>query len=459
MQSNVHANFEKLDAFLSKWCCDLNKLGLPQQSLNAVYKLCGNLINELGQISENLVSRDDPSYAKYLIKLAADHAHTKISSFDSTYKYEKQLNENPLYVKPQAKAVGTRYEMQRDKLTNVAVPRLIQSSMQYISLIDTLKALFTRNDFREAFFEHNREKCSVKHAGRFVDFCCGELYKKCELYQNNRYTIQIQIAYDDFEPCNALSSKANMHKICGVYFSVKNMPPKYLSQLKNIFVLCLCNADDLKTANTDFNDIWSLVVKEVKFLEEIGIELSDKTVIKGSISFLTCDNLGFHIAMGLAQSFNCSYNCRICTCTKEEGQQMIKEDLAKLRTREQYAKQIEVIKNSTKVDYKESVGVRYFCQLNELKYFHIFENLSLDLMHDIPEGTMKYALKGFFEILIDKKVFSEDDLVKICQYYDYGKLNSANIPSNLMLKSSNLNQNASQMSLSEFAIHFERISK
>lgn len=75
--------------------------------------------------------------------------------------------------------------------------------------------------------------------GKFVNFCCGELFKSIQLFQANPDSLQLQIGYDDFEPCNPLASKSNRHKICAVYFSVQNFPVKYLSKCKSVFVVAL----------------------------------------------------------------------------------------------------------------------------------------------------------------------------------------------------------------------------
>lgn len=117
--------------------------------------------------------------------------------------------------------------------------------------------------------------------------------------------MQIQIYQDDFEPCNPLGSKATIHKLCGVYFCIRNMPNN--SKLNSIYLIALRNSDDLKTKETDLNDIWRLVVEEIKYLETIGICVRDGLNLKGTLAMVCGDNLGLNKALGFGESFSANY--------------------------------------------------------------------------------------------------------------------------------------------------------
>lgn len=189
----------------------------------------------------------------------------KLSKFSTVYKRNRKYNNNPLFVSPQEKAIGTRWEMIPDKENSKSTPRLIQSSFQYVSIIETIRSLFLREDFKRAFQYNNIEKNHSCKSGEYTDFCCGNVFKNNELYQKHPNSLQIQIATDDFEVCNPLSSKASVHKICAVYFVIRNMPN--LSNVKNINLICLCNSNDLKSKQTDFNNLWKIIVEEIKYLD------------------------------------------------------------------------------------------------------------------------------------------------------------------------------------------------
>lgn len=65
-------------------------------------------------------------------------------------------------------------------------------------------------------------------------------------------------------------------------------------------------------------------------------------------------------------------------------------------------------------------------------------------MHDLNEGVIPFLLKKLFTHCISNKVFTENQITKIIQFYDFGTLNSKNKPSKLMLEKANVGQNGAQ---------------
>lgn len=443
-KSKLAQIFEEADCQIQQLSSEIISLGLSQKQSNAVFTLCISLIAKNNYINTQMFKNNVVMKPEEICTLTADFITDKLSCFKTTYKYKATVARNSLFVPPQQKILGTRFEMKRIKAENIAVPKVIQSKMQYISIIETITSLFQRQDFRDAFFTHNKNGKHQCTDGVYTDFCCGNLYKKNGLFQRNDVCLQIQISADDFELCCPLKSKANIHKICGVYFTIRNLPAQYLSQVNNIFLLALCYSDDLKNKQCDFNNIWRLIVDEIKILEGDGVKLQCGTAIKGSISFCTFDNLGAHVSLGFANSFSCKYNCRFCENSSVEYQDIYDESQCRMRTKENYEQRIESIKSLTKIDYKVTCGIKSYCELNKLQYYHIIENKSIDIMHDINEGVIPKCMHIFFSKLLTLKLFNEKQLVQKIQYFDFGEMYQKNIPSILVLSKENLGQNATQ---------------
>lgn len=342
-------------------------------------------------------------------------------------------------------AIGTRFESIKKKVSKSAVPFRLQCHFSYVSILDTLRSLFSNVEFLRTYlefnkFEGNGHKCT---RGEYINFCCGSLYQSSALYKERPENIQIQIYQDDFEVCVPIGSKATLHKMCGVYFTIQNWPNN--SKLNHIYLIALCNTDDLKSKSTDFNDIWRIVAREIKILESDGVVISDSMKIRGSITTICADNAGANTCLGFAESFSASYYCRICELPKKVCQRVCSEHKNELRTLEKYEKCLEIVRSSTKVDYTQTKGLRMACVLNEISNFHVTKNYCIDIMHDLTEGVMPFALKHIFNFCLEKKIVSGSALAAITQFHDFGVLNKKNIPSVLLLDKHNLNQNASQM--------------
>lgn len=144
--------------------------------------------------------------------------------------------------------------------------------------------------------------------------------------------------------------------------------------------------------------------------------------------------------------FNCNstYYCRICELSKDECQKATKDDLTKYRTKESYAIALDIIETSTEVDLKETKGIARYCVLNDLNFFHMYDNFNVDIMHDMCEGVIPFLHQNLFNYCIDSKMISEYELKNYVFCHDYGHLNSRNIPSPICITRSNLGQNASQ---------------
>lgn len=190
-----------------------------------------------------------------------------------------------------------------------------------------------------------------------------------------------------------------------IYFIVRNFPPKFVSQLKNIQLVLLCNSDVI--THNDCNAILEHLVQEIKSLEIEGIEINNELILKGSLVQVSFDNLGGNIMFGYVQCFTSTFFCRICYCDSKECSESTREMTKKIRTKNHYNEQIakvdHLLKSGSKVDSKVTFGLKEYCCLNELNHYHIIDNRSQDIMHDIYEGAMPLTLRTLFSYCSQKK--------------------------------------------------------
>lgn len=294
---------------------------------------------------------------------------------------------------------------------------------------NTIDISIRRTDFRNVYLYGDASDNDDKSTpGVYAAFSDGEIYGNSEFYATNPNALQINIGTDDFTIVNPLNPSAANHSVNGTYFIIRNLHHKYSSRTNNVFLISLCFSDDLKTKETDFNDIWKMIVHEIKILENDGIIIGDGIKIKGSLSYLSYDNLGGNVAFGMAKGFNTHFYCRICMCHIDECKHLTEDVADKIRTPELYDTQLEVNSNAQKVIYKETGGIERYCHLNDLKYYHIFKNVSVDLMHDIFEGIIPFLLSHLVEYCKNEKIVNETNLAKKIQSFDYGVLNKAKTP-------------------------------
>lgn len=443
--SNTNGATKEMLDFIQTMIASITELQLKHRDTNVIMKLCSDLVKNLNGLNLSLTEDNTGMTASQVLEVTTDLIRGKIDRSNTQYKRHQNTLSSKFYVAPKDTAIGTRWELKKTTKNGktLKIPRLIQTPFQYVSILETITTLFQCNEFRDLYFHHNNGRHICK-PGNFKYFCCGDVFKKSEFFQRHPQSLQLQIASDDFEICNPLSSKANRHKICAIYFSIQNLPQRFKSKVNNIYLISLCNSDDVKMKHTDFNNLWQSIVNEVKYLEKIGIDIDENINLKGTITQLAFDNLGANTALGFVGSFNASYYCRHCESSLKECQKMSRENILKRRTKESYNEQIDIVHRSEKVKYDETKGVKYYCKLSNLEYFHIIDNPTADIMHDICEGTIPFMLKRLFKACSNAKVFTLDQLNSMVQFFDYGFLDKKNIPSEINLDKRSLGQNATQ---------------
>lgn len=138
-----------------------------------------------------------------------------------------------------------------------------------------------------------------------------------DLFSKDNYSLKIMIFYDDFHVENALGSKKNKHKLGAIYFQLKNIPPVFNSQQQHIHLVSLFHTKLVK----EFGAVLQPLIHDLKILESSGIHIKGINVpIKGTIIAVSHNNLGANSLYGYTESFNSTYYCRFCYCTKNEMQ-------------------------------------------------------------------------------------------------------------------------------------------
>jgi len=75
----------------------------------------------------------------------------------------------------------------------------------------------------------------------------------------------------------------------------------------------------------------------------------------------------------------------------------------------------------------KNFGIKERCIFNDLKYYHIYENQCIDVMHDLYEGILRYDMANIISKLIDLNYFTLESLNFKIKYNLYNP-HEKNIP-------------------------------
>lgn len=320
--------------------------------------------------------------------------------------------------------------------------QLVQSTYQYVSLYGKIGSLFKNDSFHKSYFDFNENHKHICTDDMYEGFCCGSIYKQHAIFEPT--TIQLQLGIDEFEPCNALKTKAGLHKMYAIYFQINNIDPMIKSKLGNIHLVALAKSTDLKAGDVD--KIANKIVEELKLLESEGITIKSGRNLKAILTNICSDNLGANSTFGFVECFNARYFCRICELTSAECKSTTVEMPSKLRQKQSYAGVVDFLNENEngKIDYKATRGIKKACVFNKLAYFHILDNCTVDIMHDLNEGVIPFFIQFIFDTIIAKKIASLNEIQSLCRDYDYGYIWNKYKPSAVKFEKTRLNQNAMQ---------------
>jgi len=137
-----------------------------------------------------------------------------------------------------------------------------------------------------------------------------------------------------------------------------------------------------------YKRIFRPIIDEINALQRDGIEFNLPDY-SGKIYFelgaILSDNLGCNKIFGFVESFRSNYPCRICKIHQQAMQSELYEMANLLRTDDIYAKDLQLGNASL-------TGVKEECPWLEVHQFSMFEQLGVDVLHDLNEGVLKYVM-------------------------------------------------------------------
>lgn len=287
--------------------------------------------------------------------------------------------------------------------------------LKLVDLNDLFSKLFALPNFLQGILDYHSELS--KDINTISNVIQTPFWKnKVSEFKLNTNTLflPINIYFDDFEPLNALGSHSGAYKIGGVYCTLPSMPVQAQSMLKYIFLGSLFFTDDRK----DFGN-FKVFLPFIEILnrlqsEGIYIDFGCYTRVKLVPFAIIGDNLGLNSMLGFVESFNSFYYCRLCKSHKKDMSMNFLEDNLTLRTRENYEQDLQL-------DNVSLTGIKENSVWNKLQNFHVTENHSVDIMHDLLEGVCHYDLTQILQRFIyEYKLFSLDKLNQRIQDHNFG---------------------------------------
>lgn len=381
---------------------------IPRKNAQTLVKhfsifLTSSLTLTLQEWYNNGIYENNPPDIESILSTIRD----SVANFSSEYKRNRYYKEKGTLIFPrQYPIIPRNVQFSRGSRKHVV------GTGQFISIREVLTKFLSVPGVFAAIEEYISDCMS---SSSITNIICSPVWKVNNTLNCNEKIYPLLLYYDEFETGNPLSSHAGIHKLGAVYTSIACLPPFLSSQIKFIFLFALFHYSD--RLNKSGNEAaFRVIIDELNYLSKTGITLNISEfqgTIKFKVAAITGDNLGLHSILGFVESFNANYPCRMCRARKDKCQQMCSEDISLLRNEDNYLSDIQT--NNCNI-----TGVRHKAIWYELDNFQLFEQVAVDVMHDILEGVAKYTMELVINSLLSKKYFNIQELNERANTFDYG---------------------------------------
>jgi len=276
-----------------------------QQTSSLISDIVGSLQRKTLSLFEKLGHKADSGVQQ----LACDFEEAKspFKGLESDFKQMQYFTKSGNFIHPIEEVLpGVSYVQRRDSATGTVRQVAVQDVFYRVPLKPLLTKLLELPGIFSILTWQHREN------GVLLDFYDGEYCKQHPLF-SSKVSVPLILYNDDCETVNPLGSKVVVHKLGFLYFTIKSLPPEFLSKLSSHFLVAVYKSDDAKIYGID--SVLLPVIEELKDLEVNGITINTshfKGEIRFSVPQLCGDNLGLNAILGFTESFSGNYFCRMC---------------------------------------------------------------------------------------------------------------------------------------------------
>lgn len=241
---------------------------------------------------DNLLPSKISEISKKVIK---DHCFLELyDKFGTNYKRKNFYHEKFSYTNP--------------------VPKLLSQTngkkkyFHYVPIIETIQAMFQDKTLQPISLTS-----PITNNDVLKDFTDGSVFRMNKFFQDNLEPLKIILYQDGFEVVNPLGSAKGKYKLIAVYLSLGNLPPHLRTHIDTIQLVTLC-----KEKQFNHEKVYGPIVQDLKKIESEGIDISCGQQVKGTVIFISGDNLGNHQLGGFVENFSRSkFFCRYCMIERD----------------------------------------------------------------------------------------------------------------------------------------------
>lgn len=127
----------------------INSMKMFHHDKDEVYQLAKSLIQKTINFTSELIVNDNGMNVTQSLSTAAKHINNQLPQSSTKHKRDGNFENNPLFVRPQSRALGIRSTKAPGNQTPTKYPKITRNTFQYIPISESVKTDFIRKDFEK----------------------------------------------------------------------------------------------------------------------------------------------------------------------------------------------------------------------------------------------------------------------------------------------------------------------
>lgn len=391
----------------------LSKINMANKTAVEIYNDCRSFVKDaLSYIEENMKKLGTTDTALESFQVSSYSVTRSMDLLDTEHKVlSAAKNANILFeprkfiIKQNRVQYGGEFDIDEEYGTIMPVKEIIK---KFLELPDVLEKIL-----------ENQIKSSL--GTKYRNIINGNVWKNIKCLYSGKNCIPIALYCDEFLTDSPVGPHAKDTKLNAFYFSFPTLPDFVATNLSNIFVAllhCSKDVDQNEVAIHGVDPALFALLEVLIPLEKEGIMLNINGIEKRVyivVPQFFGDNLALNTVFGFNRGFKSSYPCRVCIVSLKDMEKNTEINEEELRTEANYYQCLQ----GDSVHSRK--GLHFESLLNRLVTFKVYFNISVDIMHDIMLGILKYDLIQILKYYIyTQKYFTLEEFNHIKEVFDYG---------------------------------------
>lgn len=186
--------YEDCDEFYNIFFQEITGMGLTAVNTDKVLKLSEKLIQTHKTVLLKILESENQAndIIVQIVNETSQYMTEQLKRISTAQRRLAQFRQNAMFVEPKEISLGLKWRTTTSSDIDLPSNKLVSSTCQFVSIIETLRVIFSQQEFQSMYVNYNSKEKHQCQDGVYMNFCCGSTYQSKPIFRDTN-VIQIQI--------------------------------------------------------------------------------------------------------------------------------------------------------------------------------------------------------------------------------------------------------------------------